>query len=424
MHQELLQSSLTLDRSYFVSRSMDERSTHHTRFILVMFVVAFLFIVGIAGPDHPVLGTHNTAVLPSLAPAVVAPPLSENIDSHATPPGAHIATPAEVRGVYTTGWNAGTTRGLRHILELFDGTVLNSVVLDIKDATGKLSYQPLDPELRAIGVGTNRIKNLSSVIDEFHTRGIYVIGRLTVFEDPFFASLYPSETYTDTRTGLPWKNFKGLTWLRANSDLARAHIVAIARDAYAQGFDEINVDYVRFPSDGDLKALDLSSFTKNKQETIHDFFLALDTALDGIPFSADVFGLTMSANDDVGIGQKAVLIAPSVDALAPMIYPSHFWNGTYGIPVPAREPYTVIHRSLSDGIAKLAAVGITKDKLRPWLQDFDLLGVPYGTSEVRAQIDATEDLGITSWLMWDPRNIYHKDAFVNNYVEPEVKPKP
>lgn len=105
-----------------------------------------------------------------------------------------------------------------------------------------------------------------------------------------------------------------------------------------------------------------------------------------------------------------MLIAPYVDALAPMIYPSHFWNGTYGIPVPAKEPYTVISKSLSDGIAKLAAVGIEKEKLRPWLQDFDLLGVAYTPEMVRAQIQAAGDVGIESWMLWDPRNIYTEEV--------------
>ena len=387
------------------------RHRRHHWFVLIAFFFTFALCIETVGPSHTIPSVPTLQRV-ELTPSVVTPIIEEQIAAPLIAPlPVHVPMPDPLRAIYLTGWSAGTPTRLTKALALFEDSVLNAVVIDIKDATGKLSYEPLDPELQATGVGTKRIRDLKGVIDEFHSRGIYVIGRLTVFQDPFYAKLYPEETLRDTRTGLPWADYKGIQWLRPDSEVVRAYVAAIARDAYAQGFDEINLDYVRFPSDGPLAYLDMTGFTKSKAETMQDFFVAIDQDLDGIPLSADVFGLTMSANDDVGIGQKATLIAPSVDAIAPMLYPSHFWNGTYGIPVPAAEPYKVIYKSLSDGIKKLEAAGIDKSKIRPWFQDFDLVGVPYTAELVQAQLQAAYDLGINSWMMWDPRNEYTDEVY-------------
>ncbi len=388
--------------------------THHKHSVpWILAILTFLLFVEVTGPEK-ILQIDTSVQSNTNLETSVAPLQFENGIALASSVSLnHINTPSPLHGIYITAWTAGTPKRLQKILDLYDNSILNAVVIDIKDATGKVSYMPLDPVLASTGVGTKRIRDLEEVIDAFHSRGIYVIGRVTVFQDPYYATVHPEDTYNNSSTGLVWKDYKGIAWLRADSVAVREHVQAIARDAYAQGFDEINFDYVRFPSDGDLKAIDLSHLTKSRAETMQDFFIGLDTDLrsDGIPISADVFGLTMSASDDVGIGQKATLIAPSVDALAPMVYPSHFWNGTYGIPVPAAEPYKVIYKSLSDGIAKLAAAGIDKSKLRPWLQDFDLGGVLYTPEMVTAQIQAAHDLGIDSWMMWDAANTYTPSVY-------------
>ncbi len=374
------------------------------------FVATFGLLVGVLGPSDIMHTDPVQDVTSPLAEPAVVPSFEQGISEH--PTTIHQPTPNPLRAIYLTGWSAGTPSRLSKALELFEDSILNAVVIDIKDATGRLSYQPRDPELQALGVGTNRIASLDRVIQAFHDRGIYVIGRLSVFQDPYYAAKFPEETFLDTRTGQTWSDHKGIAWLRPDSEQVREYVVRIARDAYAQGFDEINVDYVRFPSDGELAYLDTSGFVYSRAETMEQFFIKLRDDLAGIPLSADVFGLTMSAADDVGIGQKATLIAPHVDALAPMVYPSHFWNGTYGIAVPAAEPYMVIKKSLSDGIAKLDAAGISRDTLRPWLQDFDLLGISYDAAKVRAQIQAAAELGITSWMMWDPTNVYTKEVYM------------
>lgn len=324
---------------------------------------------------------------------------------------SHIPMPSVLRGIYLTGWMAGTERGIARLLELADDTTINAVIIDIKDATGRLSYQPKDPMLIETGVGSNRIKNLPVLFERLHGHGIYVIGRIAVFQDPFFAQRMPTEAFQDTRTGALWRDYKGITWLHPYSQSVWEYTARIAEDAFEQGFDEINLDYVRFPSDGPLTFLDQSLQTQTRALTIESFFSFIGPRLrnQGIPLSADLFGLTMSAKDDLGIGQELERIAPHVDVVAPMVYPSHFAKGAYGIEHPAHEPGAIINRSLTEGARRLEAIGIDRTVIRPWFQDFDL-GAVYTADLVREQIHAAEALGISSWALWDPRNEYTKEA--------------
>lgn len=325
----------------------------------------------------------------------------------------HQAIPLFVKGIYVSGWVAGTTSSMNRIFTLLDTTTANTVIIDIKDATGRLSYQPRDPELQKIGVGTNRIKNLDELLTKLHEKNIYVIGRVAVFQDPYFATVHPGSAFKDTRSGALWNDNKGLAWLKTNDVATWDYTVRIARDAYTQGFDEINLDYVRFPSDGPLSYLDKSSITSSRPDTIRDFFMYMDQKIrqeSAIPLSADIFGLAASATGDLGIGQILEYIAPYVDYIAPMVYPSHFADGTYGISDPAEQPYAVIYKSMSDAIKKMTAIQENPQKLRPWLQDFDL-GAVYTVDMVKAQIQAVQDAGLDSWMMWDPRTVYTKGAF-------------
>ncbi|MDB5189020.1 MAG: hypothetical protein JWM92_618 [Candidatus Nomurabacteria bacterium] len=376
-----------------------------------IFIIALLVVVmgfgwhaykGHALPANAVAGNIITADQARTQSAPVIPS-----------PVTHIPTPAAVKGIYISGWSAGTPSSMVHINTLLDGGTLNSVVIDIKDATGRLSYEPLDPTLLASGVGTKRIAHLATLIQSLHAKHIYVIGRIEVFQDQYYPTLRPKDALQDIKTGGPWKDPKGLEYLQANNPDVWHYTERIAEDAYAQGFDEINLDYVRFPSDGKLKDIDESTFTQNKEDTIATFFTDVDATLrqkDHIPLSADIFGLTLSATDDMGIGQKLELIAPHVDYVCPMIYPSHFAPGSYKYKNPADHPYDVIHHSLTDGIAKLSVITIPAAKLRPWLQDFNL-GAVYTATMVQDQITATNDVGLDSWLMWDASNKYTSSVY-------------
>ena len=384
--------------------TLREQTKQHIHYILTGMVVLTALVT---------IFLHRTTIATTQSQAVLVP-VNETLPVVEAIPVVkiHQDVPESVKGIYVSGWVAGTTTSMNRIFALLDTTSANTVIIDIKDATGRLSYQPLDPDLRTLGVGTNRIKDLKGLIKRLHDKQVYVIGRVAVFQDPYFAVKSPESAFKDTRTGSLWYDNKGLAWLRTNDQKTWDYTVSIARDAYAQGFDEINLDYVRFPSDGPLAYLDKTQIVKNRPETVRDFFMYMDEKIrqeSRIPLSADIFGLAASATGDLGIGQILEYIAPYVDYVAPMVYPSHFAKGSYGIADPSAQPYAVIYRSMSDAIRKMQIQGQNPYKIRPWLQDFDL-GALYTADMVRAQIRATEDAGLTSWMLWDPRNIYTKEA--------------
>jgi len=390
--------------------TLREQTKHHIHYVLTGLVV--LTAAGALFLQHDTKKIEQQMVVVPVVETIPAPEVASITEPEAVKT-FHQPIPESVKGIYVSGWVAGTTTSMNRIMALLDTTSANTVIIDIKDATGRLSYQPLAPELQKLGVGTNRIKDLEVLIKQLHDKQIYVIGRVAVFQDPYFAIKNPDSAFKDIRTGLAWHDNKGLAWLRTNDQATWDYTVSIARDAYSQGFDEINLDYVRFPSDGLLAYLDKTQIIKSRPETVRDFFVYMDEKIrkeSGIPLSADIFGLAASATGDLGIGQILEYIAPHVDYVAPMVYPSHFAKGSYGIADPASAPYGVIYRSMSDAVKKMIAIGEDPHKLRPWLQDFDL-GAVYTVELVRAQITATADAGLDSWMMWDPRTVYTKDAF-------------
>lgn len=385
--------------------------SHHGYRVLLFGIAVTAVVFGALNTQTG--STVRREMLPAIATVIdqVLPSLPSESNTVSAP--SHIATPLEVRGLYLSAYSAGSAKTRARIRTMLRETSANAVIIDIKDATGKLSYMPSDPTLVASGVGSTRVSNIKNAIEEFHQDGVYVIGRLQVFEDPYRATTHPEDAYQSIVRGDTWTNYKGRAWVRADSQAVWEYTARIARDAYAQGFDEINLDYVRFPSDGALSDIDMTTLPKGRADTLTDFFKYMDQELrqvSRIPLSADLFGLTMSARGDLGIGQVLERVAPYVDYVAPMVYPSHFAKGTYGVPDPAADPYAIIHKSLSDGVAKLAAIGEPATKLRPWLQDFDM-GATYDASMVAAQIRASQENGINSWMLWDPRNTYTPEAF-------------
>ena len=199
----------------------------------------------------------------------------------------------------------------------------------------------------------------------------------------------------------------------------------MAREALERGFDEINFDYIRFPSDGDLDDAVFPSWDEAvpQREIIASFWRFLRSELPGARISADVFGLTTVARDDLGIGQQFEDTLPSFDAVAPMVYPSHYYTGSFGYAKPAQHPYEVVYESAASALERMSAFRAAtttpplRATLRPWLQDFDL-GATYTADMVRAQINAVSDAASTTpellsgWMLWDPENRYTEEALV------------
>jgi hypothetical protein len=333
---------------------------------------------------------------------------------------SHINTPDKVKAIYISSWTAGTKKYLDPLVKMIDETELNSIVIDIKDSTGKISFQIDDPVVNKYGASENRIRDIQGLLELLHSKNIYVIGRISVFQDPYLTSTKPEWAIKRLSDGKTWKDRKGLSFLDPTNKEVREYILHLAKYSYDIGFDEVNFDYIRYPSDGNMKDIDYNLREgRTRADNIEDFFKYLSIEMKkekNIPISGDVFGLTTQSTNDMGIGQVWERAIPYFDFLCPMVYPSHYPSGQNGYKNPSLYPYEIINTALQGAVNKNKAVNQDISKIRPWLQDFDL-GATYTKDMVRAQIKATYDNGLDSWLLWDPSNKYTKDALNLEKVE-------
>lgn len=327
----------------------------------------------------------------------------------------HVETPSQVKAIYMSSWVGGTPSFRDKLVKIMDETEVNAVVIDIKDYTGKISFNLDAAPFNTMGSTENRIPDIKEFIGRLHDKNIYVIGRVSVFQDPHLVKEWPEEAVkTSSDKNVAWKDRKGISWMDAGSEKVWDYSVKLAKESYDVGFDEINFDYIRFPSDGNMKDIYYPhSEGKDKSEVIKSFFEYLHRELQGgdsdIKISADIFGMTTTNTDDLGIGQVLEDALANFDYVAPMVYPSHFPNNWAGLTNPAAEPYDVIFKSMGKAVERAKVMGVDPKKLRPWLQDFDL-GADYTAEMVKAQIQATYDVELDSWMLWDPKNIYTKGA--------------
>ncbi len=325
--------------------------------------------------------------------------------------------PTVVRAKYLSAWSAGSAKRVEDLLAGAERQHLNAVVIDIKDYSGYVSYAMDVAEVKEAGADRElRIADIDKLVARLHEKNIYVIARVSVFQDTVFAKAHPELALRNKTTGKLWGDRKGLAWLDPAGKDTWDYTVAIANDIFARGMDEVNFDYVRFPSDGDLEnaAYPFWDGKTSRHEVMREFFAYLRGNLPGRIISADLFGLTAVQKDDMGIGQLIEDAYPYFDAVAPMVYPSHFGSGTLGYKNPAAYPYEIMSYALSHARARWDALSASSTgamaKIRPWIQVFDL-GAAYTPAMVKAELVATADTLATStayggWMLWDPSNNY------------------
>jgi hypothetical protein len=402
---------------------------------------------GTPSTGTPPLVNPPEAPQPTGTPLVVVPGKNYN-DLPSQPQLAN--PPAVVKGIYLTGWSAGSASKVQSVIQLIKNTELNAVVIDIKDYSGYVSYAMDVPDVKASGAENQiRIARPNALIKELHDNGIYVIGRITSFQDPILAEAHPEWAMHNKTTGGLWKDNNGLAWMDPAAKPVWDYLASIGKDAFARGFDEVQFDYVRFASDGTLGNITYPYWDEKtpRATVISNYFKFLRQTFPNNKISADLFGLATINNDDLGIGQVIQGAFEYFDYVSPMVYPSHYASGFLGYKSPAKYPYEVIDYSLEHAITKLAAMGnanstppiagqssstasstprqyspfnlgyVPNSKLRPWLQDFNLNGVPYTADMVRAEKKAVYDTLATGsanyyggWLMWNASNNYTAGA--------------
>lgn len=309
------------------------------------------------------------------------------------------------KAVYLTAYSAGSTKKLDEIISLINKTELNAVVIDIKDYSGLVLYDSQVPLIKKLKLKSNRLGNVSEMIKKLHENSIYVIARQTVFQDPLLAEKKP-EWAIKSKSGGVWRDNKGLAWVDPTVEGVWNYNLAIAKEAIRLGFDEINFDYVRFPSDGNMSQVVYTTGNKPKYEVMGEFYKFLSDGLKDEPawISLDMFGFVMEkkGTDDMRIGQRLVDAVSSTDYICPMMYPSHYPAGHLGFTNPAEHPWAVIENGMKKGLHYFLN---TRAKPRPWLQAFNM-GAVYGAEKIRAQIDAVEQNGADGWLLWNASNRY------------------
>ena len=317
--------------------------------------------------------------------------------------------PVIAKGIYMSGPVFNSSRLFDNLVNLVDRTELNALIIDMKDDNGFLSADfgiPLAQEIKArIHKGGNAEENMSVLAQ----KDIYPIARIVVFKDPTLAEGKP-ELAIKRADGSLWRDRKGLAWVDPHNKTVWEYAVDTAKEAAKLGFREIQFDYVRFPTDGDVKKATYPYATGQEMEDVIAEFLGYaKTELEpyNVFLAADVFGLTTLTLDDMGMGQKFEKIMTQVDYICPMVYPSHYGPYNYGFPNPNAYPYEVVKYSLLDGIKK---TGDAKVIIRPWLQDFTLGAPAYRAEEVKAQIQATYDAGLEEWMLWNAGNRYTEGA--------------
>ncbi len=420
--------------------------THHV--LLGVLIVCVLFVVGFfIAPE--LLSSSYTRLTEN------AQVQKEEVVEEPVPDVLHVATPDAVKAIYMSQCVVGTPSFRDKLIALIDETELNSVIIDVKDFSGKIAFPTDNPVLSGAVSDACGARDMKAFIKTLHEKNIYVIARITVFQDPYYTSVHPELAVKKASDGSVWKDHKGLAFIDVGARPFWEYIVELGRESYNIGFDELNFDYVRYPSDGNMKDI---AFTFSdgvpKDVMLERFFAYLYESFDtgeapasGLRpsrrsasevtrpvLSVDLFGYTTTNKDDLGIGQLLERALPYFDYVMPMVYPSHYNAGFIGIAKPATSPYEVVKYSMDASVRRARLLGaagastatstdmtflreqsqkghgnINAGQMRPWLQDFDL-GATYTPEMVRAQIQATYDAGLTSWALWDAGNTYTKAA--------------
>lgn len=361
-------------------------------------------------------------------------------------------TPVKVKGIYVTAYVAGNREMMEHIISRIDGTELNAVVIDFKTDEGHIAAYVDSPVFDGVDACRNYIPNLPALMDTLKSHGIYTIARIVAFRDPWLAEKRPDLSLKRADGGV-YRDRQGLSWVNPYKREVWDYLAEAGRQAAAAGFDEVQFDYIRFSTDSTMREVvfdEADTLGRSRTDVITEFagYAYERLAPLGVFVSADVFGAIIGSGEDAAaVGQSYGAMADCVDYICPMIYPSHYGDGNFGLDHPDLHPYETISGALNQSSQELSAYregrqeqsaeGGAQDErthgqgkqspegtrrkeqavVRPWLQDFTAGYLAhhrhYGEEELREQIQAVYDAGYEEWILWNASNQYHYGGLLN-----------
>ena len=317
--------------------------------------------------------------------------------------------PRTIRSLRASGPVAGDIDRWNELMRLAEETEVNAVVIDTKDEAGVVFY---DTSVEtAHEIGAVRVNYRPDVLlADLKERNLYAITRIVTFQDTFLGKAFPELAVTDSSSGAPWENNNGQLWLDPTDRDSWEYPLALAEEACRLGYDEIQFDYVRFPTDGpvDQAAFDGPSDSSGRSVAITSFLFEARSLLNpiGCAVASDIFAVVLTSTGDQGLGQQIEDLAAVVDVISPMIYPSHYSTGWFGFDCPNDHPGEVVGKALDDGIPRIQGPAI----VRPWIQDFTFgCGASYGETQVRSEIDAVEEREL-GWILWNAGSRFTESA--------------
>ncbi|MFQ5575861.1 MAG: putative glycoside hydrolase [Anaerolineae bacterium] len=414
-----------------------------------LWLVSLLLVNLPAGADAPVLpaspqddavllhlqyckqtGARRDDLCIRLHPTRPTAPPSSTLLTLSRPFTPEIRPTGYIKGLYITYYGLGSATLRQRAQTLLESTELNAIVMDVKGDRGFIPYTSTVTLAAEIGAARRpMLADWAAWMQWFHDRNIYTIARIVLFKDEPLASARPEWAVLDSKTGGLWRDRENLGW----TDPMRAEVwdynIALAVEAAQKGFDEIQFDYARFPTDGHITRTVYAqpNTAQNRLEAITGFLARAKEALApfDVKIAVDVFGYTTWRADDMGIGQHLESIAPYVDVISPMLYPSTFADGLPGLPQYRQAvafPFEVVNKSAARAVSRAQAVNPTL-QVRPWIQDFPDYAFDrrtYSADEIRLQMEGARQAGGRGWMLWDPRVQYTPQALVS--AEPARAP--
>jgi hypothetical protein len=352
------------------------------------------------------------ACAPSEHASQTSKPVGEAAGSVAIDMTAAPITSEPIRALYVNRWASQSKRRMAKLIAAADSTEINAFVIDMKDEFG-LNYKSQNPEF-AKNAGSATTANVKALLDTLKAHKIFAIARMVVFKDSVTARNHPEWTIRRKDNSI-WRDKKGIAWVNPYHHELWEYNIGVAEELVKLGFQEVQFDYIRFPepypslppqvfpdANGVSKQDALAGYLKEAKDRLNKL---------GVRSTADIFGLVTTVGGPLEVGQDWEKIAPNVDVVLPMVYPSHYPHGELGIANPNAQPYDVIFKSISRARERDKKLGITSpEHIRPWLQAFTLGKPAYGAEQLEAEKKAVYDAGYDGWVLWNPGSIY--DVFM------------